>query len=55
MRNDRDYRQYKKETTVIDSFEQYEKEIGMDFGSEREDFMMWFLCFREGFIKGGDN
>lgn len=44
---------YADETGVIARFEEYEEELGVDFGEAEEDFLPWFECFREGFIVGG--
>ncbi len=54
-RNDRDYGLYIEETTVIETFENFEEGNMMDYGTEQEDFMPWFICFRAGFLAGGNS
>ena len=54
MREDRDYGEYSKETTIIEGFECYEEVLKTDFGTHPDDFMYWFLLYRRGFIDGGN-
>ena len=54
MREDRDYGKFADETTIIEGFEEYERESETDYGSSREDFMDWFLIYRQGFFNGGN-
>ena len=55
MRNDRDYKAYKDETTIIEGFEELERDNGTDYGSYYEDFIDWYKLYRAGFIAGGNS
>jgi len=51
----RDFKEYSREIIVISTFEDYEIELGIDFGDVWEDFGDQFLLFRAGFIAGGSS
>lgn len=51
----RDFKEFNDETTIINKFEEYEDELGTNFGLDWEDFGEWFLIFRAGFLAGGNS
>jgi hypothetical protein len=59
LKKEIDYGEYSDETTVIEAFEIYTEELLKEkmvvIGRRWEDIEEWFLCFRAGFIAGGNN